>query len=150
MKYTLLLFGSLWLATQSFAQLNPVSWAFSSKKINENLYEVYLTATMQPGWHLYSQKQPNNAIAQPTTFNFNKNPLLDFNGSVKEVGKLIKFKDEKLDVAANQYGGKVNFIQQVKVKGKAKTAVTGTLEYQTCDDKKCLPPKTIPFSIALN
>jgi len=23
------------------------------------------------------------------------------------------------------------------------------LEYQTCDDKKCLPPKTVNFSIAL-
>ena len=150
MKRSLFLVCILLFASLSFAQLNPVSWTFSSKKINANVYEVHLKATMQPGWHLYSQKQPADAIAQPTSFNFNKNPLVDFDGKVKEVGKLIKFRDEKLDVSANQYSGKVNFVQLVKVKGKAKTAVTGKVEYQTCDDKKCLPPKTIPFSIALN
>ncbi len=150
MKRFLFVLPFLFFATVSFAQLNPVSWAFSSKKISENVFEIHLTATMQPGWHLYSQKQPSDAIAMPTTFNFNKNPLVDFEGKVKEVGKLIKFKDEKLDVSANQYSGKVNFVQLVKLKGKVKTAVTGKLEFQTCDDKKCLPPKTIPFSISLN
>jgi thiol:disulfide interchange protein DsbD len=65
------------------------------------------------------------------------------------VGKLEKYKDDILDVSAYQYSDKVNFVQMVKLKGKGKTAVTGKLEYQTCDDKKCLPPKTIPFTIAL-
>ena len=36
----------------AFAQLNPVSWAFNSKKIADKTYEVRMTATMQPGWHL--------------------------------------------------------------------------------------------------
>ena len=54
-----------------------------------------------------------------------------------------------LGVSANQYSNKVDFVQVVKVKGKAKTNVTGKLEFQTCDDKKCLPPKTVNFSIAL-
>lgn len=128
---------------------SPVSWAFNSKKIGANLYELRLTATMQPGWHLYAQNQPEDAIAQPTLFTFNNNPLLSFDGKVKEVGKLEKFRDEKLGVSANQYSGKVDFVQVVKVKGAAKTNVTGKLEFQTCDDKKCLPPKTVPFSIAI-
>ena len=128
---------------------NPVSWTFTSKKTGDKEYELRMTATIQPGWHLYSQSQPDDAIAQPTTFNFNSNPLLNFEGKVKELGKLEKYKDEKLDISANQYSNKVDFVQKVKIKGKAKTNVTGKLEYQTCDDKKCLPPKTVPFSIAL-
>ncbi|MCU7548003.1 protein-disulfide reductase DsbD N-terminal domain-containing protein [Chitinophagaceae bacterium LB-8] len=140
-----LLFGSL-----SFAQQSPVSWAFSSKKISPTIYEIHLTASILPGWHLYSQNQPDDAIAVPTSFSFSKNPLLQFDGAVKEVGKLEKFRDEKLDVSANQYSQKVNFIQKVTVKGKAKTAVAGKLEFQTCDDKKCLPPKTVNFTVALN
>ena len=132
------------------AQLSsPVSWSYTSKKIAENTYEIYLTAAIQPGWHLYAQSQPSDAVAQPTLFIFNNNPLLSFDGKVKEVGKLEKFNDEKLGVSANQYSGKVDFVQVVKVKGAAKTNVTGKLEFQTCDDKKCLPPKTVPFSIAL-
>jgi thiol:disulfide interchange protein len=137
------------ISTISFAQTNPVSWSFTSKKIAADQYEVQLTATIQSGWHLYSQNQPADAIAQPTSFNFNKNPLINFEGKVKEVGKLEKYKDEKLDISANQYSQKVVFVQKIKLKGKAKTNVTGKLEYQTCDDKKCLPPKTVNFSIAL-
>jgi thiol:disulfide interchange protein DsbD len=148
MKKLLFILFVLFTATFSFAQ-SPVSWTFSSKKLDDKTYEVRMTATIQRGWHLYAQKQPDDAIAQPTTFNFNNNPLLNIEGKVKEIGKLEKYKDEKLDISANQYSNKVDFVQLVKMKGKAKTAVTGQLEYQTCDDKKCLPPKTVNFSIAL-
>lgn len=148
MKKALLLALFFAVGTLAFAQ-NPVSWSFTSKKISDKVYEVVLTASIQPGWHLYSQNQPDDAIAQPTSFTFNNNPLVELNGKVKELGKLEKYRDDKLDVSANQYSNKVDFVQVVKLKGKAKTAVTGKLEFQTCDDKKCLPPKTIPFTIAL-
>ncbi len=148
MKRPVLFFLTLFFISAAVAQ-SPVSWAFSSKKAGAGIYEIKLTATMQPGWHLYSQNQPKDAVAQPTSFQFANNPLLALSGSVKEIGKLEKFHDSKLDVSANQYSGKVDFVQLVKVRGNAKTAVTGKLEFQTCDDTKCLPPKTIPFSIAL-
>ena len=136
--------------TVSAQAVNPVSWTFTSKKVSEKEYELQMIATIQRGWHLYSQVQPEDAIAQPTSFSFNKNPLLELSGKIKEVGKLEKYKDKTLDVSANQYSNKVVFVQRVKVKGKAKTAVTGNLEFQTCDDEKCLPPKKVNFSIALN
>jgi hypothetical protein len=68
---------------------------------------------------------------------------------VKEVGKLEKFRDEKLDISANQYSNKVDFVQVVKLKAKAKTSVTGSVEFQTCNDEKCLPAKTVNFTVAL-
>lgn len=136
-------------ALASAQALNPVSWNFASKKISDNVYELQMIATIQQGWHLYSQTQPKDAIAQPTSFVFNKNPLIELDGKVKEVGNLEKFKDKELDISANQYSNKVVFTQKVKLKGKAKTNVTGKLTYQTCDDVKCLPPKTVNLSIAL-
>lgn len=149
-KKLLFSFVVLMLAGASaFAQLNPVSWAFNSKKIGDKTYEVRMTATMQPGWHLYSQVQPEDAIAIPTDIQFNKNPLISLNGAIKEVGKMEKFKDDKLGVAANQYAKKVEFVQVVKLKANAKTNLTGTIEYQTCDDEKCLPPKKVNFNLAV-
>jgi thiol:disulfide interchange protein DsbD len=68
---------------------------------------------------------------------------------VKEVGKMEKFHDEKLQLSANQYSDKVDFVQVVKLKANVKTNISGSVEYQTCDDKKCLPPKTVNFSIAV-
>ena len=131
------------------AQLNPVNWSFTSKKIADKTYEIHLTATMLSGWHLYSQVQPDDAIAIPTGFKINSNPLLALEGKIKEIGKMQKFHDAKLEVSANQYADKVDFVQIVKLKANVKTNLTGSVEYQTCDDKKCLPPKTVNFSIAV-
>lgn len=134
--------------TVAFGQ-NPISWTFSAKKISDKQYEVHMTANIQPGWHLYSQTQPDDAIAIPTGFSINNNPLLKLDGKIKEVGSMQKFRDEKLDISANQYAGKVDFVQIVKLKTNAKTNLTGKVEYQTCNDERCLPPKTVNFSIAI-
>ena len=151
MKKIHLLIILLFVSAFSFAQsMNPVSWSFTSKKMAGNTYEIEMVATIQQGWHLYAQEQPKDAIAIPTSFAFNKNPLVSLDGKVKEIGKLEKFKDDKLGVAANQYSTKVVFVQKVKLKGKAKTNVTGKLEFQTCNDQRCLPPKTINLSIPLS
>lgn len=141
-----LLFG-LFLNAQ---MLNPVSWNFTSKKINDKTYEVHMIATIQNGWHLYSQVQPDDAIAIPTTFTINNNPLVKLDGKIKEIGKMEKFTDKKLGLSANQYSKKVVFVQEVKLKGKGKTNFSGNVEFQTCDDHKCLPPKTVNFNVALN
>ena len=129
--------------------LNPVQWTYTAKKIADKTYEVHLTATIQNTWHLYSQTQPEDAITQPTEIIFKKNPLVLLDGNIKEVGKIQLFKDEKLKISANQYADKVDFVQKVKLKSNTKTNLVGSVEYQTCDDKKCLPPKKIDFTIAL-
>ena len=128
---------------------NEVTWTYSAKKIDDKTFEVHLTANMKSGWHLYSQNQPEDAIAIPTTFSITPNPLIKLDGKIKEIGKLEKFKDVKLDLSANQYSSKVDFVQLVKLKSAVKTNLSGSLEYQTCNDIKCLPPKTVNFSVAL-
>ncbi len=137
------------LASLAQAQLNPITWTFSAKKINDNTYELQMKATIQTNWHLYSQTQPDDAVAMPTTFVLNPNPLFTLDGKIKEIGKMEKFTDKVLKVSANQYSNTVTFTQLIKLKGKAKTSVTGTVEYQTCDDQKCLPPKKVSFKVAL-
>ena len=136
-------------ATIVKAQLNPVIWTFTAKKIADKTYEVHMKATIQSGWHLYSQTQPEDAIINPTTFTVNNNPLLIADGKIKETGTVEKFHDAKLNISANQYSNTVDFVQKIKLKAKAKTNFSGNVEYQTCDDKKCLPPKTVNFSIAI-
>ena len=85
----LLMLGTLVMRAQ-----NPVTWTFSSKKIADKTYEVHIKAAIQPGWHLYSQTQPEDAVAMPTTFVLNPNPLFSLDGKIKEVGKMEKFTDK--------------------------------------------------------
>ncbi len=129
---------------------NPVTWSFTSKKLADNAYEICMTATIEKKWHLFSQTQPDDAVASPTAFTITNNPLIELVGKIKEVGKLEKFHDKELDISAYQYSEKVEFIQTIKLKGKVKTSFNGSVEYQTCDDKKCLPPKTVNFKVALD
>lgn len=149
MKKWLLALVFTGLASLAQAQLNPITWTFTAKKISDNTYELQMKATIQTNWHLYSQTQPEDAVAMPTTFVLNPNPLFTLDGKIKEVGKMEKFTDKVLKVSANQYSNTVTFTQLIKLKGKAKTSVTGTVEYQTCDDQKCLPPKKVNFKVAL-
>jgi hypothetical protein len=148
MKYflipVLIIFSSVTGKTQT-----PVSWTFTAKKTADKTYEVHMTASLQGSWHVYSQTQPDDAIAVPTSFKLTSNPLLVLNGKIKEVGKLEKFHDAKLGVSANQYGQSVDFVQVVKLKTAIKTNLGGSVEYQVCNDEKCLPPKTVNFSVDL-
>jgi len=149
--YMRLSFLMTFLIASLFVQAqNPVSWQFQTQKKDDGGYEVILKASIQPGWHLYSQKQPDDAIAIPTSIQFNNNPLVIREKEVREVGKMQKYVDKTLGVTAYQYSNDVSFIQSVKLKAKVKTAITGEIEYQVCDDEKCLPPKKVPFTIALN
>lgn len=129
------------------AQLNPISWSFSAVKTGDKMYEVKMVATIQDKWHLYSQNQPADAVIIPTTFKFNANPLLNLEGKIRELGTMEKFTDKSLGISANQYSQTVTFVQKVKLRAKARTKLTGTVEYQTCDDKKCLPPKTVSITV---
>ena len=136
-------------ALGSRAQLNPVTWSFSAKKVADKTYEIHMKATIQDGWHLYSQKQPDDAIAIPTAFTIRANPLFKPDGKIKEIGKMELMKDAALGLSANQYSRTVDFVQKIKLKNIAKTNFSGNVEYQTCDDKKCLPPKTVNFNVAI-
>ena len=149
MKKLFVLAAIVFTAITVNAQLNPVTWSFSVKKVADKTYEVHMKATMQSRWHLYSQKQPEDAIAIPTAFTISPNPLFKLDGKVKEIGKMEVMKDATLGVSANQYANTVDFVQKVKLKANVKTNFSGSVEYQTCDDKKCLPPKTVNFSVAI-
>lgn len=146
------IFGLALIAFVAFsckAQTSPVAWSFSASKVADKTYEVKMIATMLTNWHLYSQVQPEDAIAIPTAFTIKPNPLFVLDGKIKEVGKMEVMNDATLGVSANQYSKTVTFVQRIKLKANVKTNFNGSVEYQTCDDKKCLPPKTVNFSVAI-
>jgi biopolymer transport protein ExbD len=150
MKKSLLLILLVLVSHTMFAQSGTkVKWAYSAKKIADKKYEVKLTATIQPGWHLYSQKQSADAIALPTTVTFAKNPLVTFVGSPKEVGKLYDQFDKATNSRSRYYSNQVEFVQVVTVKNTVKTAVVGEIEFMVCDDKQCLPPDKAKFTVKL-
>src|SRR5690606_41323562 len=47
----------------------PVDWSTSVEKISDCEYDLVATATIESGWHLYSQNVPEDGPI-PTTFRF--------------------------------------------------------------------------------
>ena len=122
-----------------------VQWTFAAKKISDNTYEIHMTAKVNDDWHIYSQETGDGPF--PTTITFSKNPLINFDGKVKESGKVKKVYEKSFETEVRYYENTVSFIQVVKVKGKGKTNVTGKVEFMVCNDSRCLPPAAVDFKI---
>ncbi|MBX2934845.1 MAG: hypothetical protein KF825_11400 [Ferruginibacter sp.] len=146
MKRIFTLLGFMMMAGFAKAQINnPVTWTYSAKKVADKVYEIHMTANIDGNWHLYAQDAGEGP--EPTTFSFTANPLITFDGKVKEVGKLEKSYDKNFNSVLKYYAKKVDFVQKVKVKSSAATVVKGTVNYMVCNDRQCLPPKDVPFSV---
>lgn len=139
----------LLVCIQSFAQSNPVKWAFSATKKTTGVYDINLAATVPAPWHIYSQSTPTGGPL-PTKISFSQNPLINISGAVAEQGKTKTIHDKNFGVDVIYLNGSVNFVQTVKLKAYVKTSIHGTVEYMVCNDNKCLPPVTIPFDVTLN
>ena len=146
MKQVTLAVLMLFFAGFAPAQINnPVIWSYSAKKIADKTYELHITATINGNWHLYAQDAGEGP--EPTTFKFTPNPLISFDGKVKEVGKMEKSFDKNFNSVLKYYAGKVVFVQKVKVRSAVATVVKGTVNFMVCNDRQCLPPRDVPFSI---
>lgn len=149
MKRIVLLVAAVSFASTGFSQLlDPVKWTWTSRKIADKTYELHMTAQLDNKWHIYAQEAGEGP--EPTKFEFKPNPLVKLTGKVKEEGKMEKSFDPNFNSTLKYYADKVDFVQTVKVKSAVSTVMKGTVVYMVCDDKKCLPPKEIPFSIKLD
>lgn len=147
-KCTMLVFLFALFFSVSQAQFeNPVKWSFEAKKIADKTYELYITAHLEGNWHIYAQDAGEGP--EPTSFSFISNPLIKLDGKVKESGKLEKSYDPNFKATNSYYSKKVDFIQKIKVRSSAATLAKGTVTYMVCNDKKCLPPTEVPFSIKI-
>ncbi len=149
MKKIIAAIATIFIISVLHAQVqDPVKWNYSATKKSDKEYTVTIDATLPGAWHIYSINTPPDGPV-PTSISFKKNPLVTLDGTVKENGKLKSEHDEIFGVDVKYYADKVEFVQNVKLKSAVKTNVTGTIKYMVCNDKMCLPPKTIPFNIQL-
>lgn len=142
----LLFFVPLFAAAQI---LTPVKWTTETKDLGNNEYEVLLHATIDDGWHMYSQQHPDDGIGVPATIEFEANPNVEFEGEVKEVGKLIDAYSELFMQQEKFFENKVTFVQKIKLKDPKATSVSFSSEVQVCDDEKCLPPDLVDHMVKL-
>lgn len=149
MKKLVLSFVGLMMAAIVVAQVqNPVKWSYTAKKIADKTYEVHISAAIDPGWHVYTLDHKAD-IGVATSVKFAKNPLAAPSGTIQAKGKPVSLKDPSTGEMVKFYTNSIDLVQVYKLKTAVPTKITGTLEYMTCDDERCLPPASKPFTIAL-
>lgn len=125
--------------------LDPVKWAFSSKKISEQEYDLVFKATVDDGWYIYSQFLDGDDGPEPTTFNYTENDNFSLVGKTKEEGPYrSKEYDKFFDMDLIKFKKEATFTQRIKVKDPKK-AIDGFLMFMTCEEGRCLPPAAVDF-----
>ncbi|NND53129.1 MAG: DUF255 domain-containing protein [Flavobacteriaceae bacterium] len=129
----------------SFSQiLEPVKWEFNTKALSADEFELILIANMDPEWALYSQFVEEGGPI-PTSFSFESNTNYELVEGVVESDENKETKHDPIfDMVVSKFYTKATFTQRVKIKSE-KAVIKGTLEYQACDDEKCLMPTEVPF-----
>lgn len=129
------------LSTVQSQILDPVKWSTSVKKISETEYDLISKATIEGGWHLYSQVVPEGGPL-PTVFTFEENNAYKTIGKVKE-GKGVTELDPVFDMIITFFSNTATFTQRVQLTGDKGTTVKGEVEFMVCDDTRCLPPNYV-------
>ncbi|OKS88968.1 protein-disulfide reductase DsbD domain-containing protein [Mucilaginibacter polytrichastri] len=139
----------LFLYTSAHAQiLTPVKWSYAAKRISATEAVVFIKATIDNGWHIYSQNVKDGGPVK-TEFKFAPSKAYTAVGKTSEPTPVTKFENAfKMNVS--YFEKEVVFQQKVKLTSPNATVVKGQLEYMTCNDKQCLPPEDVDFTVAIS
>lgn len=149
--------------------LDPVKWTYENKKTGEDTYELIFKATIEPTWHLYSQKVPAGG-PESTAFYFygldgfefvDKNTkIVEEESFIREnsIDFIIEFSepegheenDPNFNMIVKYFETEAEFKSTIRLTTKDPLALTGYIYFMCCDDSKCLPPAEIDFEFLFN
>ncbi len=133
----------------------PIKWSVKAKLPDKPLkagdpFSLQLTATIEPGWHLYSTDQSEGGPT-PTRI------VLPAEQPFKQAGPVQSSEpksalDPNFNLIVEYYEDEAEFVVPVDV---SSTAAPGTTEakvnvsFQTCNDQLCLPPRTVRLAVGI-
>jgi hypothetical protein len=146
MKKLLVLAIVLLMGAGAYAQIEaPVKWSYAAKRVSPTEAVVFLRATIDDTWHIYSINQKEGGPIK-TSFTFPPSGDYTLVGKPVEPTPITHY-EKTFSMDVSYFETSVTFQQKIKLKAPGATVVKGSLEYMTCNDKKCLPPEDINFSI---
>ena len=125
---------------------DPVHFKTEWKSISANEAEIIFSATIDPGWHVYSTDLGDGGPTQ-ATINIDKISGATLDGKLKPGSNEIKKMDPIFEMEVKFFEKTAKFTQKVKLTG-GKYSVSGYLEYGACNDENCLPPTSVDFTFS--
>jgi len=134
------------------APADPVNWKLEGApgkpvKVGAR-FTVKLVASVQAGWHLYSLK-PMAEGPIPTRIWIAEGQPFALAAAV-QAPEPVTMQDPTLNMEVEFYEGETSFSLPLKVAAGTAAGqqnLTVSASYQTCNDKLCLPPKTVKVQL---
>lgn len=127
---------------------NPVTWAFAAMPAGGDTVQVQLQATCEPGWHIYALQLPSDQGPLPTEVHIAVDEDYRVIGTPTEPPP-VEADDPNFAMKVRYHGGVATFVQQVMRNTPGRFTINGTVAYMACNDRTCLPPRSIPFSLPI-
>ncbi len=149
LKVLLFIFCLTTFAASSFAQ-NPVKWSLESdakgKALKANdVLNAKIKAEIENGWHLYAIEQPEGGPF-PTKISVPENLPLTIEGKIISPAVVTKL-DPNFQIETKFFEKTAEFNVPLKTTADSNADdLKLNIKYQVCNDKVCLPPKTVSVS----
>ncbi len=149
MKKIVVFLSLIILSISSFSQIHdPVKWLTSVEKISASEYDLVIHATVEEGWHLYSQNVPEDGPI-PTSFSFEINDNYTLIGLTSEEEGHTVF-DSVFEMDIKYFENNATFKQRIKTTSENTLKIVGEVEFMVCDDTSCLPPTFIDLNFQIS
>ena len=118
--------------------MNPVHFSSRLNQLNSGEGEIVFSATIDPGWHVYSTNLGDDGPIS-ATFNPVKMEGVETVGKLQPRGNEIKQFDKLFGMELRFFEKSVTFAQKIHFT-KPDYDIDCYLEYGACNDESCLPP----------
>lgn len=127
--------------------LKPVKWSAQVQHVKNKKFELSLKATIDEGWRIYGR---NLAEGGPvaTSVNLAKSQAYNTKGKTTNQIDPVKKYDSVFQMPLTFFKEKAEFTQRFELKKQADT-ILAEVRYMSCDDSRCLPPKTTEVPVNL-
>ena len=123
------------------AAQNPIAWSLTGAPSKPGRATVRLKAAIESGWHLYGMSQAEDG-PKPTRIWLPEGQPYTAAGEVK-APKAQRERDVNFNADVEYYEREVVFQIPVKLDAPANAPLRVNVAFQTCNDKLCLPPRTV-------
>jgi len=127
---------------------SPVHWTTSLKDNGDGTYSFFASAKIDEGWWVYSQFLPSEDGPVATNVNFDEGTHYKLIGKSKESDNAIKGYDKIFEMELTKFKHTYTIDQKLKITDPSKP-ITGYLNFQTCNEDRCLPPTDVDFSLTV-
>lgn len=147
-RYLTTLLFSFIIINGAISQIyDPVTWTFGYEKTGDNTYAIVFTAEIEKGSHIYAMDVPEGGPI-PTSFAINESADFTLEGKTFEVTKPEELMDEAFGFVIKSFSDVAEFRQLVS-SAKPSFTVSGTVNFMSCNNTTCSPPKDVEFSVSI-